>query len=217
MKINKQVIAALNPCADRFNNYVINNQDKDFTVQDFLGLDNITYSDKIWVMTRLMTTEQCIKWSIACADSVISLYEDKYPNDNRPRKAIEAAVAYIEAPTEENRNDAHDAYAAYAAHAAYAAYAAAHAAHDAHDAYAAAHAAYAAAHAAHDAYAAAHDAYAAAHAAHDAHDAYAAYAAHDAHDAYAAYAAHAAYAAAHAAGGEKQQEDLNLLLILEVL
>jgi hypothetical protein len=46
MKINKQVIAALNPCADRFNNYVINNQDKDFTVQDFLGLDNITYSDK---------------------------------------------------------------------------------------------------------------------------------------------------------------------------
>jgi hypothetical protein len=122
---------------------------------------------------RLMTSAKC-----RCARLVLHLFEDKYPDDNRPRLAIESAERY-------SVGDGYDpkpADAAYAAaYAADAAYSAAYADAAAY----AADAAYAAAYADAAAYAA------------DAADA-AAYAA-DAAAAYAAYAADAAYAAAYAA------------------
>jgi len=108
-----------------------------------------------------------VMFAILCAEAVLDVYENKYQQDDRPRRAIEAAREYIKNPS------AHAAHAAHAAaYAAYAAYAAAHAAAHAADAaaYAAAYAADAAAHAAHAADAAADAAahaaaYAAAHAA----------------------------------------------------
>jgi transcription termination factor NusB len=126
---------------------------------------------KAWRWTKIDSVEM----AIYAAELVIDHYEKDYPNDSRPRQAIEAAKAYLKDPTTANA-------AAYAAYAAYAAADAAHAAHAA--ANAAAHAAAAAAYAAADA----------AHAAAAAAAAYAAYAAYAAAD-----AAHAAAAAAHAA------------------
>jgi hypothetical protein len=119
-----------------------------------------------------MTRKQCIEIAVFSAEQVLGEYESRYPNDKRPRDAINAAKAVLKDDTEENRraanaaaNDAVDA-ARTAAHAADAAYAAA----DAAD-YAAAAASYAAAYAA-----AAAAANAAAYAAYAAHAAYAAYA-----------------------------------------
>jgi hypothetical protein len=109
-----------------------------------------------------------IAFAVLCAESVLNIFETKYPNDKRPRKAIEAAKKYLKTKTPAA---AHAAYAARAAaDAAAAAAAAAYAAHAAADAYAAhaarpADAAAAAAHAAHAAHAAAHAAHAAARAA----------------------------------------------------
>jgi hypothetical protein len=134
-----------------------------------------------WMITRLMNKRQQVEYAVFAAELVINIYEDKNPSDDRPRKAIEAAKAYLKSPSKSTKKKAYaaaDAAAAYAYDAAAAAAAAAYAAY----AYAAADAAYAAA-AADAAYAA----YAAA--------AYAAYAAADA-DAAAAAAADAAYAAA---------------------
>ena len=116
-----------------------------------------------------------VAMAIYSAELVIGEYEKRYPDDKRPRRAIEAAKAWLENPTEENRAAANAASAAYAAYAANAAKAAAYAA------YAAANAAYAAAYAANAAAYAADAANAAANAA------------------YAAYAAYAADAAASAA------------------
>ncbi len=124
-----------------------------------------------------MTKKQNVEIAIFAAKEVLGLFEEKYPDDDRPRKAIEAAENWLKNPTSEN---AAPAYAAADAAADAAAAAAAYAAADAYAAYAADAAADAAA----AAYAAA-DAYAAAAAA----DAYAAYAAAAAADAYAAYAA----------------------------
>ena len=64
-----------------------------------------------------------------CAERVLFIWEEKYPNDDRPRKAIEAAKTCLENPTEENKKaaaiagraaniaatDANDDAAAYAA------------------------------------------------------------------------------------------------------
>ena len=43
------------------------------------------------------------------AELVLSNYEAVYPNDLRPRKAIEAAQTYIADPSEENRSSAYSA------------------------------------------------------------------------------------------------------------
>jgi hypothetical protein len=102
-----------------------------------------------------MTCKQNIEIAIFCAEQVIHIYEASYPDDNRPRAAIEAAKAVLANDTEENRKAARSAAdAADAAHYDYDVYystkAARSAAYDAHAAhYAARSAAYAAAAAAH--------------------------------------------------------------------
>ena len=139
--------------------------------------------DFIWCL-RTQDATWSVKLAIAFAEAVIDKFESKYPNDKRPREAINAAKVCIN----ETNTDAYsaaaaaaDARAAAAAYADYAAAAAAAAAADDAAAAAAAAAAYAdyAAAAAYDAaYAAAYTTYgdAAADADVDA-DAYATYAA----------------------------------------
>jgi hypothetical protein len=117
-----------------------------------------------WLVVRLMSTHKMkIEYAVFAAERVIEIYEKEYPNDKRPRQAIEAAKVYIKDPNEKNRAAAYAAYAATyaatyasdaAAHAAYATYAATYAADAAHASDAAAHAAYATAHAAYATYAA---------------------------------------------------------------
>ena len=109
MKIDSKIIAALKPCKDRFDNYVDNYGDTTFSLEDFILLDKITYDDKVWVVTRLFSREQNAKWSLLCASSILSIFESKYPDDKRPRKALEAAELYLRHPTEENRKAAKDA------------------------------------------------------------------------------------------------------------
>jgi hypothetical protein len=109
-----------------------------------------------------------VQFAVLCAEAALDKFEEEYPDDDRPRKATEAAKALLK--TKKITNDAYDAAyydAAYAT--AYAAHAAAYDAADtAYDAHAAANAAYAAADAACAAYDAAD---AAAYAAYDAADA----------------------------------------------
>ena len=97
-----------------------------------------------WLIVRLMTYRQYVSYAVFAAEQVIGKYEKKYPDDKRPREAIEAAKKCINNPSKENKNAA-AAYAACTAYAAYAAYAAAYAACTAYAAAAAADAAYAAA------------------------------------------------------------------------
>ena len=80
------------------------------------------------------TKAESIKLAIFAAYSVLDIYEKQYPNDKRPRLAIEAAEKYVADPNDANQNAAEDAAedAAEAAEAAetaaYAAYGAAYAA-----------------------------------------------------------------------------------------
>ena len=112
-----------------------------------------------WLIVRFMSNEQKVQYAIYAAEQVIDIYEKKYPDDDRPRKAIEAAKNYLKDKSLENKNAAYAAAAA-AVDAAYAAVdaayaAAAAAAYAAYTAYAAAAAAaYAAVDAAYAAYAA---------------------------------------------------------------
>jgi hypothetical protein len=119
----------------------------------------------LWTLRKADAMDKAgyVQAAILCAEEVLHIYENRYPEDMRPRYAIKAAIAYVKEPTEVNRKAADAAFdaAAYAADAdaaaayaaAYAASAAAPSAADTADA-----AAYAASSAAYAAYAAYADA-----------------------------------------------------------
>ena len=48
-------------------------------------------------------------FAVLCAEAVLSVYEDKYPNDNRLRKAVEAAKNFALDPSDENQKLAAEA------------------------------------------------------------------------------------------------------------
>jgi hypothetical protein len=96
----------------------------------------------------MLTRVIAVQWAAECAQRVLKHYEDRYPNDKRPREAIDAALRWAKDPSEANRDAAANAagnaaaYAADAAHAAHYAFNAADAAHAAHYAANAAHVAH---------------------------------------------------------------------------
>ena len=73
-----------------------------------------------WTLVRFLDRQQKIQYSIFAAEQVINIFEKKYPDDKRPRKAIEAAKKCLEADTGENRKASAAASAAAAADASFA-------------------------------------------------------------------------------------------------
>ncbi len=70
-----------------------------------------------------------VLWAADCAERALPYFEEKYPNDNRPRNAVEAGRSWVrgEIATDEARAAAFAARAA--GHAAATAHVAGHAAH----------------------------------------------------------------------------------------
>ena len=162
MKITLKLLQNLNACGGGIEfvteNKLIGLEDKPF-IEKLISLKRLDYAN--WLTVRILNNIDKVRYAVFAAEQVIDIFEKKYTEDDRPRKAILAAKNYIENPCDENKDAAYAAACAAAYAAAYAAGAAANAAGAA--AYAAANAAGAAANAA--AYAAANAADAAANAA----------------------------------------------------
>jgi len=133
-------------------------KDWEGTVLDVLKMTSIPVNDRLWVVLR----EECIDESLLhifacdCAEKVLPIFEKKYPNDDRPRKAIEAKRKWLKKEFIDDQlsaaaRAASDAWSASTASAAWAASAAARAASDARAATSAGWAATSAARAASDA------------------------------------------------------------------
>jgi predicted metal-dependent hydrolase len=69
-----------------------------------------------WLIDRLFDHDRQVKYAIYAAEQVIEIFEKKYPEDKRPRKAIEAAKQYLKTHSGKDKNAAYAAAsAAYAA------------------------------------------------------------------------------------------------------
>jgi hypothetical protein len=125
MEITKEFLRNIGACADGYKWFCeCGETDHETVINKLMEEDCFDWAN--WVIVRLMTKEQCVRYAIFAAEQVIGIFEAKYPEDKRPWAAIEAAKKYLEEPSESNRKAA--ANAAYAANAAsYAAYAAAYA------------------------------------------------------------------------------------------
>ena len=86
------------------------------------GLPSMRFAN--WGLVRVMTDKQKRQYALFAARSVLPIFEKRSPEDKRPRRAIEAAEAFLIDPSEDNRKKAEAARAA-AAEAAWAAWAAA--------------------------------------------------------------------------------------------
>jgi len=79
---------------------------------------SIIQDDKeVWEKMRIIkswrwTKKDSVLFAICAARLVLKNFEKEYPNDNRPRKAIEAAEKYIKNPTVKNKNTARSARSA---------------------------------------------------------------------------------------------------------
>ena len=144
MKITKAEIKALDPCLDGWEWYLKNQEEDLLKLLLSANKEHPDYSR--WLFTKLMTKDQCVGIAIYSARLVLDIFEDKYPEDNRPRLAIEAAENWLKDPSEENVSAATYATATAATYATATAttYAARSAAYAGYAAYDAANAAYAA-------------------------------------------------------------------------
>jgi len=85
-----------------------------------LNQENIKYYGYFnWLLVELMDRDQRTKYAIYAAKKVLHIFEDRYPYDDRPRRAIEIAEKVLKSGNHDTRINA-VAYDA-ALHAAYAA------------------------------------------------------------------------------------------------
>ena len=82
--------------------------------------DKVAFSSaRLVSQVGTLTQIIAVQWAAECAKRVLRHYEDRYPEDKRPREAIQAALKWAKDPTEANRVAANAAaYAANAANAA---------------------------------------------------------------------------------------------------
>ena len=123
----------LSPCVEGFKWYS-NNIKTDDLESILLQLAEYRWRWCRWLMVRVLNGKQNKLLAIYCAELVLPIFESKYPDDKRPRKAVEAAKDFMEGKIRAEdlsvaRSAAHAAAAAAyaAADAAAATYAAAHA------------------------------------------------------------------------------------------
>jgi len=65
-----------------------------------------------WFIVRVMTRKQYLRYAVYAASQALHIYEEKHPNDDRPRKAIQAARRCVKNDTKENKAAAGAAWAA---------------------------------------------------------------------------------------------------------
>ena len=91
MLISKDYLKSISPCEDRYKRYLQNYKDWQGTLNEFLDLPELTHDDKRWVFVRSINKDNLRFVAADFAERVLHYYETKYPNDDRPRKAIKAA------------------------------------------------------------------------------------------------------------------------------
>ena len=136
---NLNLALLLNPIHGDYSSPRIWEAEGEVIVEDWgkVGCKSLTTIKELqrltWFLDQSMHKKVSVRFAVLCAESVLIHFESRYPDDNRPRKAIEAAKLYLTANAANAANAAYAAAYAAAYDAAYAAYDAAYAANTAID------------------------------------------------------------------------------------
>ena len=114
MNLTKEMLKEKNACSDGYEWYLKNGcETVGETVENLIADDKIEWAN--WLVTRFLSKENCIRYSIFAARAVLQNFEIIYPDDKRPRLAIEAAENYLNNPSYSADSAASAASAAYSA------------------------------------------------------------------------------------------------------
>ena len=104
MKITKEWLDKKNACSPSLKYVIANNyiglDTKDFLKKLILGN---RLPDASWLISRSMNKKQNVQHAIFAAEQVIDIFEKQYPKDKRPRRSIDAAKAYLKAPSKKTK------------------------------------------------------------------------------------------------------------------
>ena len=96
MKITKKFLRIDNHACESGYQWWLDHGNPSDVIQTLRKLTEDNHNDWAnWVIVRVMTHEQKVQYAIFAAEQVIDIFEKKYPSDDRPRKAIEAAKNYL--------------------------------------------------------------------------------------------------------------------------
>ncbi|MFA7486024.1 MAG: hypothetical protein WCZ89_08375 [Phycisphaerae bacterium] len=128
MLLTKQVLENYGACNEGMLWYISNDEPDSVeeTIEKLLASDECEkFGWSNWLLSHVLPNDDKIRYAIFAAELVIDIFEKEFPEDKRPRNAIEAARVYLS-----NKDaTAYDAVRA-AAGAAYAAYVAVREAYD---------------------------------------------------------------------------------------
>jgi hypothetical protein len=87
---------------------------RSMSVLEVMELDAVSVEDRLWVAIRALNKKDRRLFACDCAEHVLPIYEKYYPDDSRPREAIETMRRYArgEATKEELEIANNAAYAA---------------------------------------------------------------------------------------------------------
>jgi len=71
-----------------------------------LSLRQGKHSDCNWFLSTALNRGNKIRYACYAAKQVLKIFEDQYPNEKRPRQAINAALACVKNDTDKNREAA---------------------------------------------------------------------------------------------------------------
>lgn len=100
MKITLNKIKKLEPDEDRLNNFIKHYPNFSGSLKQFIELENISYIDKMFVVTNLFTKEQNMKYLQLCVESMA--YDKK----------LKDAVSVLSRPSDPSRSMSVDELAA---------------------------------------------------------------------------------------------------------
>ena len=104
-KLNLEILRKLGACDEAVEIYKMRQEKDPIKAIELLidgcdELDGIGNRERLewanWFMVRLLSDSDKIRYAIFAAEQVLGIFEKAYPNDKRPREAIEAAKAYLD-------------------------------------------------------------------------------------------------------------------------
>ena len=103
MKLTKAWMKKNNACQEAFDAWMKEGCEPDVVkvLNRCMELGRFDWAN--WLIVRHMTYKQYVSYAVFAAEQVIEIYEKKCPDDDRPRKAIEAAKKCIENPSAKNK------------------------------------------------------------------------------------------------------------------
>ena len=95
--INKEFLKSLDPCTDRWKNYLTHYSEWSGTTLEFMDLEHISDKDRLWVGLRPEIIPEKKLHLLGCqyAEDVLHIFEKEYPDDESPRLAIEAKRKWV--------------------------------------------------------------------------------------------------------------------------